>query len=271
MKIHHLNCATMCPYGGKLITGSSGKASICCHCLLIEGEDALVLVDTGFGLDDVRHPYRQMGPPFAAAFRPQASEAETAIEQIRHLGLDPVDVRHIVPTHLDLDHAGGLPDFPAAEVHLFRPEHDAAMKPSLRDRARYPRAHFAHGPNWNIHAVEGDSWFGFESLKVLPGLGTDVVLVPLTGHSRGHTGVAVRDGSGWMLHCGDAYFHHAEVADPPECPSILRMFQAAMAADRGARHKNQERLRKLVREHSDEVRVFCAHDAVELAREQAAA
>ncbi|WP_373317754.1 MBL fold metallo-hydrolase [Planotetraspora silvatica] len=28
------------------------------------------------------------------------------------MGYDPADVRHIVVTHLDVDHCGGLPDFP---------------------------------------------------------------------------------------------------------------------------------------------------------------
>lgn len=32
------------------------------------------------------------------------------------------DVRHIVLTHLDLDHAGGLPDFPHAKVHVHATE-----------------------------------------------------------------------------------------------------------------------------------------------------
>jgi glyoxylase-like metal-dependent hydrolase (beta-lactamase superfamily II) len=36
--------------------------------------------------------------------------------QVQRLGFDPRDVRHIVLTHLDFDHAGGLDDFPHATV-----------------------------------------------------------------------------------------------------------------------------------------------------------
>jgi glyoxylase-like metal-dependent hydrolase (beta-lactamase superfamily II) len=114
------------------------------------------------------------------------------------------------------------------------------------------------------HAVDGDSWFGFESIRMLPGVDPEILLIPLVGHSRGHTGVAVRDSEHWLLHCGDAYFHHSEMADPPSCPPGLRAFQAAMAADGAARRSNQERLRELAREHSDEVSMFCAHSKVEL-------
>lgn len=272
MRIHHLNCGTMCPYGGRLVSGEGGLtgANIVCHCLLIEAGDTLVLVDTGIGLDDARHPHRRLSVPFTAAFRPQADTSETASERIRGLGLDPADVGHIAVTHLDLDHAGGLPDFPGAEVHVFAPEHAAALKPSLRERVRYPRCHFDHGPRWHTHTVDGDDWFGFESIRVLPGVDPEVLLIPLVGHSRGHTGVAVRDGEGWLLHCGDAYFHHDEVATPPHCPPALRGFEAMMAADNSARTRNQERLRELARDHAGEVRIFCAHDPVEFERERSA-
>jgi glyoxylase-like metal-dependent hydrolase (beta-lactamase superfamily II) len=266
MKIHHLNCGTLCPHGGRLVSGEGGGARMVCHCLLIENGDHLVLIDTGFGADDVAHPHRRLGAPFTVAFRPQADPGETATTQIRRLGLDPSDVRQIACTHLDLDHAGGLPDFPDAEVHVFAPEHDAAVKPALLDRPRYPASHFAHGPKWVAHEVDGDKWMGFESIRVLEGTGPEILLIPLVGHSRGHTGVAVRDGDHWLLHCGDAYFHRAQMEDPPDCPGALRAFQSVMADDRAARLKNEQRLNRLAREHAGEIEMFCAHDAVELER-----
>jgi glyoxylase-like metal-dependent hydrolase (beta-lactamase superfamily II) len=272
MAIHHLNCGTLCPYGGRIVSGEGGLtgAHIVCHCLLIESGDSLVLVDTGLGADDAAHPYRRLGVPFAAAFRPRADAGEAAVQRLRGLGFDPTDVRHIACTHLDLDHAGGLPDFPDAEVHVFAPEKPAALKPKLRDRPRYPPCHFEHGPKWVTHEVEGDTWMGFESIRALPGVDPEILLIPLVGHSRGHTGVAVRDGDGWLLHCGDAYFHRGQMESPPHCPGGLRVFQSAMAADGSARSNNEQRLRELAREHGDEVRMFCAHDPVELERVGAA-
>jgi hypothetical protein len=44
-----------------------------------------------------------------------------------------------------------------------------------------------------------------------------------------------------------------------------------MADDANARISNQERLRELARTQGDEVRLFCAHDPVELEREARAA
>jgi len=263
-KIHHLNCGTMCPLGERLMQGEGslfGTGRIVAHCLLVEGAEGLVLIDTGFGTGDIARP-RTLGTPFNLAIRPQLIESETALAQVKALGFEPGDVRHIIATHLDVDHAGGLPDFPEAEVHVLSVERDAALDPSLRDRARYPKPHIAHGPRWAPHEPGGDHWHGFESIRVLPGSGDEILMIPLKGHSAGHSGVAVRRGDGWLLHCGDAYFSRHEMQTPRECPPGLRAFQSLMQADGKARHENQERLRELAATHGDEVELICAHDAV---------
>lgn len=274
MRIHHLSCGSLCPHGGNLIGGEGGvlsRAKVVCHCLLIESSDGLILVDTGFGTGDARNP-AQLGQAFRALLSPRPRYEETALAQVEALGFAAADVRHIVVTHLDPDHAGGLPDFPAAQVHVFAPELAAALNPRLDERARYRRAHLAHGPRWAEHRSEagGDRWFGFERVRILPGLDVDLALIPLIGHSRGHTGVAVNSGDGWLLHCGDAYFDHGQLATPPTCPPVLKVFQRVLAADNGARVANVERLRELAAGHGDEVDLFSAHDPHELERYQAA-
>jgi glyoxylase-like metal-dependent hydrolase (beta-lactamase superfamily II) len=257
-KIHHLGCGTLCPRGARLLT--DGESRFVCHCLLIEGADGLVLVDTGFGLDDARTP-RQLGRVFNAVLRPRLDAAEAAISQVRELGFDPGDVRHIVTTHLDLDHAGGLPDFPDAEVHVLAPELKAALNPGWRERPRYIAAHWRHGPRWVEHETGGDEWFGFESVRVVPSSDAEILLVPLIGHSRGHSGVAVKRGDGWLLHCGDSFFHHGEIATPPRVPKGIAAFAAFDEVDRAARRGNVERLRELAARHGGEVELICAHDS----------
>ena len=103
-------------------------------------------------------------------------------------------------------------------------------------------------------------------MRALPGGGDDVLLIPLAGHSRGHCGVAVRTSDGWLLHCGDAYFHHAEVAPAGgRTPAALKLFESLVNVDRRRRIANQNRLRDLARTHAEEIRLICSHDPVDLA------
>jgi glyoxylase-like metal-dependent hydrolase (beta-lactamase superfamily II) len=275
MKIHHIDCGTMCPVSRRLVGGDGGlfePARLVCHCLLIEAGRELVLVDTGLGVRDFAEPRRRLGAMFMAFARPQLDPELAAVNQIRRLGLSPADVRHIVVTHLDLDHAGGLSDFPEAQVHVFEREHAAAMaRRSWAERGRYRPVHWEHGPKWATHAVGGEPWFGFESVRPLEGLPPEILLVPLVGHSRGHCGVAVDTGSGFLLHAGDAYYFHGEL-DPerPRATPALDVLQKLEQVDAVARMRNLVRLRTLAREHAGEVRIFSAHDPLELEREQAA-
>lgn len=268
-RIHHLNCGSLCPVGGRLVGGTGsvwrGRGAMVCHCLLIETSGSgLVLVDTGFGRDDCATPRRLPGL-LRAVVGPRFDRRETAVEQLPGLGYAADQVRHLVVTHLDVDHAGGLGDFPAAAVHLHAVEQRAALaRRSLPERARYVSAQWAHGPDWHTYADAGDDWFGFQAVRQLEGLAEDIAIVPLFGHTRGHCGVAVRDGDRWLLHAGDAYFHRDELVAAERCPPGLRWFQEVVQMDRRARRHNAERLRELHREHRAEVTIFSAHDPLEL-------
>ncbi|WP_258053152.1 hypothetical protein [Streptomyces sp. Ru73] len=131
----------------------------------------------------------------------------------------------------------------------------AAEAPSRR----YRPAHWAHGPRWETYGAGGDTWAGFTGVRELAGLGPDFLLVPLGGHSAGHAGIAVRDGERWLLHAGDAYFYHREIA--PEDPSshpLLDLIQLDAQVDAGLRIANQRRLAGAAREEG--ITVVNAHD-----------
>lgn len=260
MRVHHLNCATLCP-PGRLV------GTLVCHVLAVESAAGVVLVDCGLGTADLVAPRDRLGLfPWLVGARLDA--AETARARLAALGIAPDDVRHVVLTHLDLDHAGGLADFPAATVHVGADEHAAAT--SGRDRKRYRAAQWAHGPRWQLApSGGGERWHGFDGVRALVGLPPEILRVPLVGHSHGHQGVAVRADDGWWLHAGDAYFHAGEMHDPPAAPRTLRLFERLTEVDRAARLANQARLRALANDAAAGVRVFCAHDAAELARAQA--
>lgn len=276
MRIHHLNCGTDCPFGGALFDGRSISplGRLVCHCLLIETPaHGLVLIDTGYGLRDVQHPHDPPEPRITPVMRAMLNirlrEEETAIRQIEALGYKADDVRHIVLTHLDFDHAGGLEDFPQATVHLMDREYQAATGPreGFVPRNRYRPRQFDEIRNWRRYSVRGEPWFGFEAVRDLEGLPPEILMVPLPGHTWGHAGIAVEGADGWLLHAGDAYFYQHEVRRPQrKCTSGLRLYQTMMETDRRLRLANQKRVRRLSVEKRDEVRVICAHDPVEFER-----
>jgi len=280
MRIHHLNCGTDCPLGGALFDGRSVAplGRLVCHCLLIEtAAHGLVLVDTGYGLRDVAHPHRAPEPritrPWRWMLNIRLREAETAVRQVEALGHRPADVRHIVVTHLDFDHAGGLEDFPNAVVHVMRREYDDAAGPhrGIVAQNRWRRPQWNGVRQWRHYGAQGESWFGFDAVRDLDGLPPEILLVPLPGHTWGHAGVAVRrDDGGWLLHAGDAYFYRGEMRQARRrCTPGLRAYQRLMEVDADSRMTNQARLRRLSIEHRDEVSIACAHDAVELEHCQA--
>jgi len=226
----------------------------------------LVLVDAGFGLRDIAASQRRLSMFFRDLLRPSLDESETAIRQIERMGYRATDVRHVVLTHLDFDHAGGLDDFPHAHVHLLAKEHEVARaQRTWLDRRRFRPQQWSTESNWIPYAVgSGEKWFDFECVRAVRGLSEHVLLIPLPGHTRGHAGVAIAESPhGWLLHCGDAYFYREEIQEPPRCTPGLRAYQTLMEQNRAERLQNQARLRALVQAHDDSVRLFCAHDAKE--------
>jgi glyoxylase-like metal-dependent hydrolase (beta-lactamase superfamily II) len=279
LRVHHLNCGSMReiePNDGPLSPLRPARAV--CHCLLIETPTSgLVLIETGLGSAAIERPQEVLGDEFLGRAQPVLDVQETAARQVDRLGHSPDDVRHIVLTHLDLDHAGGLPDFPHAQVHVHDAEHRAAMAaPGVHpeDRVRYRPSQWAHRPRWVTYAShQGDAWFGFDAVRQLEGLPADILLIPLAGHTRGHTAVAVQlsradrdvERPPWLLHAGDAYYYHGEI-DPehPRSHPGMDLLQAITEVDRPLRLGNLARLRDLVRFHGDEVEVVSAHDPWEL-------
>jgi len=260
VEVQVLNCGVIRPHGAKVFVPQ--MAATPCLCLLASNGDEVILVDSGFGTRDMEDPSR-LG--FSNhLLNMEVNEADTAFAQIRKLGIRSENVRHIICTHLDRDHAGGLSDFPDASVHVMRLERDAALaRKTAEERNRYRPAHFAHGPKWVTYEDTSDEpWYGLECVRDLEGLPQGIVLVPLPGHTRGHCGVAVETGDGWLLHCGDTYYCAEELQDR-KVPAGVGVFRRLAHLDFAQAMVRLGDVRRVARENDVQVELIASHDAAE--------
>jgi glyoxylase-like metal-dependent hydrolase (beta-lactamase superfamily II) len=249
VKVHHLNCGSMRLPGARMV----------CHVLLIETDAGLVLVDTGFGLRDIADPAGRLGS-FRHVVKPVLDPEETAAHQVERLGFRRADVRHIVLTHCDLDHIGGLADFPDARVHLTAAEARGALHaPTRWEKTRYRARQWAHGPLLVEHTPDGEAWRGFVA-KELTDIAPGVVLIALPGHTRGHAAVAVDTGNGWLLQAGDAFFHRGTLDGRSRVPVALRAQERLATFDYRQVRDNHARLAELHRRAEPDLTILCAHD-----------
>ncbi len=248
--VHHINCGYLHapPY-----------PKVLCHCLLLEDQDGLALVDTGIGLLEVRQPVERLGRQLIDMAGFLFHEDDTAVRQVEALGFGAGDVTHAVLTHCDPDHVGGLVDFPQVQVHLGEEEHAGVAKGHFR----YLPLQFAHGPRWKLYPKSTRRWFGLEARPVDLGFESEVLLIPLFGHTFGHCGVAIRQGDRWALHVGDAYYLRVDLASDDDPVSLLT---SQRADDDGRRRESLEHLRRLARDHRDVVDMFGYHDPAEFPR-----
>ena len=244
-KIHHINCGAL-----RGFPNDPAPRSIV-HCLLLEQGDRLILIDSGFGLEEMRHSFEMLGKEAVEFWGIEGDEKYTAASEAKRLGLNPESVTDIVLTHADVDHAGGLADFPDATIHVSDEEHHAVVS----GNPRYVARQFSHGPKFQTYSQSSTVWNGLEARELNLGTDARILFIPLFGHTVGHCGVAIGDETGWLLHAGDSYYRRVEVDNPAHpIASMAERF----AADNLARLEALLMLRQLAAK--EDLEFFSAHD-----------
>ncbi|CAG0904875.1 unnamed protein product [Cyprideis torosa] len=195
--------------GGKSSFRGDPTASMVCHSLLIEEGDRLLLFDAGIGLHEMQDPI----PAYMQELRDEGGfvldPSQTALQQIEGLGLNPLNVSDIICSHFDVDHIGGLSDFPQAKIHLSQEEYDRFNSGD----PRYIPEQITHDAEYVLYSKNDADWMGAPARKLKTSLTAELYLIPLFGHTAGHCGIALKSPSQWIFFTGDAYFFREELSN----------------------------------------------------------
>lgn len=240
-----------------------GRGVAVIHCLLIDSGAGLILVDSGYGLQDYRQP-TFIVRAFNRVISLEKDEAQTAIRQVTALGYQPEDVRHIFLTHMHLDHSGGIADFPHAQVHVYAPEYEMALNGTGLLARFYIDQHWAHAPHWVVHRLGGGQWHSLDCTPALRIGAVEIFMLPMVGHTPGLSAVVVGlPDDRWLIHAGDSYGYHGLI-DPqgPFYPPYHRLFQPLFSLHpvTASMFRHDPKFRRLKHELGNQVEIFNAHD-----------
>lgn len=220
---------------------------------LIDHPDGTVLYDTGVSYDLIEDPenYGPYGEPGLAAVVDEfpMEEDQQPKYQLEDAGYPPAEIDYVVMSHLHVDHAGNVDQFPDSEFLLQQAELQTAWWPD----APVQKAYYLDGdiaplraPEYSVTELSGEyDLFGDGS----------VVCIPTPGHSAGHQSLLVRsDNAGTVILAGDLAGNHLAFEQEIFHPYTWNTSKAAESA-RSIRQRS-------VKEDAD---VIVLHDAEDFA------
>ncbi|MEA2429727.1 MAG: N-acyl homoserine lactone hydrolase [Thermoleophilaceae bacterium] len=172
-----------------------------------------VLIDTGLHPSCAIDPKQNLGRAGTLAFPGLKMDPKQAVaEQLRARGIEVGDVKLVVMTHLHIDHASAMSEFPNATFIFSAREWEAATE-SRNWQHGYRTAQFDHGFDYrtlDFEDADSDSHATFGRSFDLLGDGS-IRAVYTPGHTHGHMSVVLRLAGGReALVAGDAiYTRHA--------------------------------------------------------------
>lgn len=196
---------------------------------LIRHSKGDVIVDGGNPLAVAHDPQAHWGR-LSKIFEARMTEEQHCVAQLRTLGVAPQSIRHVVQTHLHMDHTGALGHFPEATVLVHTRELEAARHARAPIGAGYIHADYDR-PELRWQLIEGDmDLFGDRTVR----------LIETPGHSAGHMSLLLELGdTGPVLLSADAADNRAQW-DGRMPPRALYSREQAV--------RSLERLRTLERE-----------------------
>lgn len=194
-----------------------------------------LLVDTGFHPSVAAKPSANLGRIVTRVLRPRLEPGADLSSQLRDRGLDPRKIGLVVMTHLHVDHASGISEFPNATIVLSESEWIAGTtdtRPILRG---YRPSHYDYLFDYRTidfdrgEGIEVDSYATFGRSFDLFGDGS-LRLVYTPGHSAGHCAVIARLRERDFVIAGDAIYTQAQLegGNPPPRPLDMHNWRRSL-------------------------------------------
>jgi glyoxylase-like metal-dependent hydrolase (beta-lactamase superfamily II) len=165
---------------------------------------------------------------------------------LRSAGYTPEEVDIVLVTHLHSDHVGGLTTqdgkgvFPNAEVYVAKAESDFWLSPEIAAKApKDVQPFFQAAQAITAPYIKAGKWHPFSGSETIV---DGMQLVPLPGHTPGHTGYQFSSKGQKILFWGDTIHAQSVQLQHPEVTVVFDIDPTAAAATRN------ELLSKLSRE-----------------------
>jgi glyoxylase-like metal-dependent hydrolase (beta-lactamase superfamily II) len=155
---------------------------------------------------------------------------------LRSAGYTPEEVDIVLVTHLHSDHVGGLTTqdgkrvFPNADVYVAKAESGFWLSPEIAAKApKDAQPFFQSAQAIAAPYIKAGKWHTLSgSEPIVDGM----QLVPLPGHTPGHTGYEFSSKGQKILFCGDIVHALRVQLQHPEITAIFDIDQTAAAATR---------------------------------------
>src|SRR6266481_461432 len=155
---------------------------------------------------------------------------------LRSAGYTPEEVDLVLVTHLHSDHVGGLTTddgkrvFPKADVYVAKAESDFWLAPEIAAKApKDAQPFFRSAQAIAAPYIKAGKWHTFTGSEQIVG---GMQLVPLPGHTPGHTGYEFSSKGQKILFWGDIVHAQRVQLQHPEVTAVFDIDQAAAAATR---------------------------------------
>jgi N-acyl homoserine lactone hydrolase len=186
LRVTAVDCGPLEIDKGILMTGAQGVVSAPTAVYIIEHpKHGVILYDTGvnYNIADPEAAEKYWGPGLRDALGCKLTRDDAIDRQLLKLGYKLEDVRHVIMSHLHLDHAGGMCHFPNATFVVQKQELRYAWWPDSWGAAVYAYNDYKDTRGFSFLELDGDvDLFQDGTIK----------LFRTAGHTIGHQAMLLR-------------------------------------------------------------------------------